>query len=78
VLTSTTSRLVTVEKDAKTGSAKVTVLEGKIQGVSNLFDNLKVECKKNKDQIMKVSKIWGKIKTILKRCPKDWSQSRQI
>ena len=43
---SLTSRLVTIEKDVKTCSAKVTELEGNIQGVSNLFDNLKVECKK--------------------------------
>jgi hypothetical protein len=43
VLTSITSRLVTVVKDVKTCSAKVTELEGNIQGVSNRFDNLKVE-----------------------------------
>jgi uncharacterized protein YoxC len=49
VLSSLTSRLVTVEKDVNTCSAKVTELESNIQGVSNLFDNLKVECKKNKE-----------------------------
>ena len=37
VLTSITSRLVTVEKYVKTCSTKVTELEGNIQGVSNLF-----------------------------------------
>jgi uncharacterized protein YoxC len=40
VLRSLTSRLVTVEKDVNTCSAKVTELESNIQGVSNLFDNL--------------------------------------
>jgi hypothetical protein len=46
-----------------TCSAKVTEVEGNIQGVSNLFDNLKLECKKNyKDQITKISKICEKTK----------------
>ena len=67
VLTSLTSRLVTVEKDVKTGSEKVTELEGNIQGASNLFDNLKVECKKNKDQITKVSKICDKNQNVIKK-----------
>ena len=63
VLRSLTSGLVTVEKDVKTCSAKVTELEG----VSKLFDNLKVECKKNKDQITKVSKICDKNLNDIKR-----------
>jgi hypothetical protein len=46
VSTSLTSGLVTVEKDVKTCSAKMTELEGNIQDVSKLFDNLKVKCKK--------------------------------
>ena len=57
MLTSITSHLVTVEKDVKTCSSKVMELEGNIQGVSNLIDNLKVECKKNKDQIMNYESI---------------------
>ena len=67
VLTSITSRLVIVGKDVKTCSAKVTELEGNIQGVSNLFDNLKVECKKSKDQVTKVSKICGKNQNDIKK-----------
>jgi DNA repair ATPase RecN len=63
VLRSLTSGLVTVEKDVKTCSAKVTELEG----VSKLFDNLKVKCKKNKDQITKVSKICDKNLNDIKR-----------
>ena len=51
----------------KTCSAKVTELEGNIQGVSNLFDNLKVECKTNKDQITKVSKICDKNQNDIKK-----------
>jgi hypothetical protein len=51
----------------KTCRAKVTELEGNIQGVSNLFDNLKVECKTNKDQITKVSKICDKNQNDIKK-----------
>ena len=57
-----------------TCSAKVTEVEGNIQGVSNLFDNLKLECKKNyKDQITKISKICEKNqnKMIIKRCQQN-------
>ena len=67
VLTSITSCLIIVENDVKTCSAKITELEGNIQGVSNLFDNLKVECKKNKDQVTKVSKICGKNQKDIKK-----------
>ena len=67
MLTSITNRLVTVEKDVKTCSAQVTELEGNIQGVSNLLDNLKVECKKNKDQITTVSKICDKNQNDIKK-----------
>ena len=46
-----------------TRSTKVTEVEGNIQGVSNLFDNLKLECKFfYKDQITKISKICEKTK----------------
>ena len=62
-----------VEKDVKTCSAKVTELEANIQGVSNLFDNLKVECKKIKIKSRKYPKSAIKTKMILKRCQQNWS-----
>jgi hypothetical protein len=79
MLASLTSRLVTVEKDVKTCCAKVTELEGNIQGVSNLFDNLKVEFKKKiKIKSRKSPKFAIKTKMILKRCQQNLSQPRQI
>ena len=62
MLTSLTSGLVTVEKDVKTCSAKMTELEGNIP-----FSQFEVECKKNKDQITKVSKICDKNQNDIKR-----------
>ncbi|CAC5378430.1 unnamed protein product [Mytilus coruscus] len=48
IITSITSRVVTTEKHIKECQRKFTEVESGLQGVGNLFDNLKYECDKSK------------------------------
>jgi len=65
IITSVTSRLVTAEKSLQECKLKVTELEGNIQGVGNLFDNLKSESDKNRVDIKKfASKLHNDIQDV--------------
>lgn len=48
IITSITSRVLTTEKNIKECQRKVVEVETGLQGVGNLFDNLKTECDKSK------------------------------
>ena len=56
IITSLSSRVVSVEKNIINCQAKITEVENSVQGVGNLFDNLKTDCDKNKSEITKVGK----------------------
>jgi hypothetical protein len=49
IITSVTSRVVSIERDIKESQRKITEVESGIQGVGNLFDNLKTVCEKNRN-----------------------------
>jgi uncharacterized coiled-coil DUF342 family protein len=53
IITSLTSRVVSTEKDIKESQRKITEVESGIQGVGNLFDNLKTVCEKNRTAVTK-------------------------
>jgi septation ring formation regulator EzrA len=44
---------VSTEKDIKESQRKITEVESGIQGVGNLFDNLKTVCEKNRNAVAK-------------------------
>ncbi|VDI50829.1 Hypothetical predicted protein [Mytilus galloprovincialis] len=71
IITSLTSRVITNEKGLLTCQGKITELENNIQGVGNLFDNLKSQCDKNKSLNDKNSSEIDKTKTSIKKVFKD-------
>jgi hypothetical protein len=48
---------VPTEKDIKESQRKITEVESGIQGVGNLFDNLKTVCEKNRNAVAKTEAI---------------------
>jgi peptidoglycan hydrolase CwlO-like protein len=56
IITSLSSRIVSVEKNIINCQAKITEVENSVQGVGNLFDNLKSDCDKNNSEITKLEK----------------------
>jgi hypothetical protein len=51
---------------------KITEVENSVQGVGNLFDNLKSDCDKNKTEVTKVGKKFDSLKPY---CEKNKSGS---
>ncbi|CAG2245019.1 unnamed protein product [Mytilus edulis] len=74
IITSLTSRVITNEKGLQTCQGKITELENNIQGVGNLFDNLKSQCDKNKSLNDKNSSEIDKTKTSINKVSKDISE----
>ena len=62
IITSLSSRIVSVEKNIINCQAKTTEVENSVQGVGNLFDNLKSDCDKNNSEITKVGKKFNSLK----------------
>lgn len=63
IITSLSSRVVSVEKkNIINCQAKITEVENSVQGVGNLFDNLKSDCDKNKTEVTKVGKKFDSLK----------------
>jgi peptidoglycan hydrolase CwlO-like protein len=54
IITSLTSRVVSTEKDIKESQRQITEVESGIQGVGNLFDNLKTVVEYRTSQMMNV------------------------
>jgi hypothetical protein len=59
---SSACRVVSVEKNIINCQAKITEVENSVQGVGNLFDNLKSDCDKNKTEVIKVGKKFDSLK----------------
>jgi archaellum component FlaC len=59
IITSLNNRIVTTAKTVTECRSKINELENSIEGMSNLFDNVKVECAKNKTEIKKTSEVLG-------------------
>ncbi|XP_063436930.1 uncharacterized protein LOC134718363 [Mytilus trossulus] len=74
IITSLTSRVITNEKGLQTCQGKITELENNIQGVGNLFDNLKSQCDKNKSLNDKNSSEVDKTKSSINKVSKDISE----
>ena len=62
IITSVTSRVVTVEKDVNDCHKKISEVENNLQGVGNLFDNLKSLCDTNKSTVAKVQDQYEVVK----------------
>lgn len=75
IITSLNSRVVSVEKNIINCQAKITDVENSVQGVGNLFDNLKSDCDKNKSEIIKVGKQFGSLKPY---CDKNKSEIAKV
>jgi DNA repair ATPase RecN len=55
--------------------AKITDVENSVQGVGNLFDNLKSDCDKNKSEI---TKVWKKFDILKSYCEKNKSEIAKV
>jgi peptidoglycan hydrolase CwlO-like protein len=62
IITSLSSRVVSVEENIINCQAKMTEVENSVQGVGNLFDNLESDCDKNKSKITNVGKKFDSLK----------------
>ena len=75
IITSLSSRVVSVEKNIINCQAKITEVENSVQGVGNLFDNLKSDCDKNKTEVTKVGKKFDSLKPY---CEKNKSEIAKV
>ena len=75
IITSLSSRVVSVEKNIINSQAKITEVENSVQGVGYLFDNLKSDCDKNKSEITKVGKKFDILKPY---CEKNKSEIAKV
>lgn len=71
IITSLTSRVVTAEKSIKECQSKIKDLENGIEGVGNLYDNIKSLCDKNKNSVAKVGDQYEIVKDACNRNKAD-------
>jgi peptidoglycan hydrolase CwlO-like protein len=70
-----TSRVVSTEKDIKESQRKITEVESGIQGVGNLFDNLKTVCEKNRNAVAKTE---DQYEVLSVKCNKNKSDIKKL
>ena len=75
IITSLTSRVVSTEKDIKESQRKITEVESGIQGVGNLFDNLKTVCEKNRNAVAKTEDQYEVLNV---KCNKNKSDIKKL
>jgi peptidoglycan hydrolase CwlO-like protein len=75
LIISLTSRVVPTEKDIKESQRKITEVESGIQGVGNLFDNLKTVCEKNRNAVAKTEDQYEVLNV---KCNKNKSDIKKL
>ncbi|CAC5425339.1 unnamed protein product [Mytilus coruscus] len=74
IITSLTSRVITNEQALKTCQTKVTELETNVQGIGNLFDDVKARCDRNKIVTEENSKELEQAKACINKLFKNLSE----